>query len=102
MLAEVTASATAAEKVKLEVQKVKDKAQHIVDEINREKSYAEEKLEAAKPALMEAERALQVSLWWTWGEELESAESERLSDFNISDQMAVHAKTHILSYLLAK
>ena len=62
VLAEVTASATAAEKVKLEVQKVKDRAQHIVDEINSEKSYAEEKLEAAKPALMEAERALQVRL----------------------------------------
>ena len=62
MLAEVTASATAAEKVKSEVQKVKDKAQKIVDEINYEKSIAEEKLEAAKPALMEAERALQVRL----------------------------------------
>jgi dynein heavy chain len=60
VLAEVTASATAAEKVKADVQKVKDKAQHIVDEINVEKSYAETKLEAAKPALMEAERALQV------------------------------------------
>ena len=62
VLAEVTASATAAEKVKSEVQKVKDKAQKIVDEINYEKSIAEEKLEAAKPALMEAERALQVIL----------------------------------------
>ncbi|XP_052240013.1 dynein axonemal heavy chain 8-like isoform X2 [Dreissena polymorpha] len=59
VLAEVTASATAAEKVKAEVQKVKDKAQHIVDDINKEKLYAETKLEAAKPALMEAERALQ-------------------------------------------
>ncbi|XP_053374157.1 dynein axonemal heavy chain 8-like [Mercenaria mercenaria] len=59
VLAEVTVSATAAEKVKADVQKVKDKAQHIVDEINVEKSYAETKLEAAKPALMEAERALQ-------------------------------------------
>lgn len=64
VLAEVTASATAAEKVKLAVQKVKDKAQHIVDEINYEKSIAEEKLEAAKPALMEAERALQVNSWF--------------------------------------
>ncbi|KAL4222174.1 Dynein heavy chain 8 [Mactra antiquata] len=59
VLAEVTASATAAEKVKASVQKVKDKAQNIVDEINVEKTYAETKLEAAKPALMEAERALQ-------------------------------------------
>lgn len=57
---EVTASATAAEKVKASVQKVKDKAQTIVDEINVEKTYAETKLEAAKPALMEAEKALQV------------------------------------------
>lgn len=56
----MTVSATAAEKVKAEVQKVKDKAQNIVDEINKEKTYAESKLEAAKPALMEAERALQV------------------------------------------
>ena len=60
MLAEVTASAAAAEKVKSEVQKVKDRAQGIVDEINHEKSIAEEKLKAAKPALEEAERALQV------------------------------------------
>ena len=61
MLAEVTQSATAAEKVKASVQKVKDKAQNIVDEINVEKEYAEGKLEAAKPALLEAERALQVN-----------------------------------------
>ncbi|XP_052798280.1 dynein axonemal heavy chain 8-like [Mya arenaria] len=59
VLVEVTASATAAEKVKASVQVVKDRAQNLVDEINVEKDYAEGKLEAAKPALAEAERALQ-------------------------------------------
>ena len=60
MLAEVTVSATAAEKVKSEVQKVKDRAQKIVDEIEEDKKIAELKLEAAKPALQEAEDALKV------------------------------------------
>lgn len=60
-------SSTAAEIVKNDVQKVKDKAQIIVDEINVEKTYAEGKLEAAKPALMEAERALQV-IGTSWSE----------------------------------
>ncbi|KAH0622614.1 hypothetical protein JD844_025060 [Phrynosoma platyrhinos] len=58
VLAEVTVSAEASAKVKNEVQGVKDKAQKIVDEIDSEKVIAEEKLEAARPALEEAEAAL--------------------------------------------
>ncbi|NXF87312.1 DYH8 protein, partial [Eubucco bourcierii] len=58
VLAEVTESAEAAAIVKNEVQGVKDKAQKIVDEIDLEKVKAESKLEAAKPALEEAEAAL--------------------------------------------
>ncbi|XP_030832172.1 dynein heavy chain 8, axonemal [Strongylocentrotus purpuratus] len=58
VLAEVTVSAQAAEKVKASVQVVKDKAQHIVTSIEAEKSVAEGKLEAARPALEEAENAL--------------------------------------------
>ena len=49
---EVAKKKEAAEKIKLQVQKVKDKAQGIVDEIEHDKSIAEGKLEAAKPALL--------------------------------------------------
>ena len=61
VLTEVTVSAEAASIVKNQVQKVKDKALKIVEGIEKEKAYAEVKLEAARPALEEAEAALNAS-----------------------------------------
>ncbi|KAM4694178.1 LOW QUALITY PROTEIN: dynein axonemal heavy chain 8 [Discoglossus pictus] len=58
VLAEVAETALAATKVKNEVQIVKDRAQKIVDQIATEKIVAESKLEAARPAMEEAEAAL--------------------------------------------
>lgn len=54
----VTSKAEAAEKVKNRVQQVKDKAQAIVDTIEKDKVVAEDKLEKARPALEAAEQAL--------------------------------------------
>ncbi len=44
--------------MKNQVQKVKDKAQAIVDVIEKDKAIAQVKLEAARPALEDAENAL--------------------------------------------
>ncbi len=51
VLMEVTQRAKEAEKIKESVSKVKDKAERIVAQIDKERQIAEEKLEAAKPAL---------------------------------------------------
>ncbi|XP_066590394.1 dynein axonemal heavy chain 5 [Prorops nasuta] len=58
VLLEVTERATQAEIFKNQVQRVKEKAEQLVAYIAEEKALAEEKLEAAKPALEEAEAAL--------------------------------------------
>ena len=59
VLKEVTTKAQAAEKVKASVQVVKDRAQKVADLISQDKAVAEGKLEQARPALEQAERALQ-------------------------------------------
>ncbi|CAF3729197.1 unnamed protein product [Adineta steineri] len=59
VLKEVAVRKGAAEIVRQQVQKVKDTAQTLVDEINRDKMQANAELENAKPALIAAEEALQ-------------------------------------------
>lgn len=58
VLTEVTERASQAEIVKNQVMIVKEKAEILVTCIAEEKALAEQKLEAAKPALEEAEAAL--------------------------------------------
>ena len=58
VLVEVTNRAKEAEATKNHVLQAKDRAQRLVDVIAVEKALAEEKLAAAKPALDEAEAAL--------------------------------------------
>ena len=58
VLEDVTVKAQGAEKVKAQVQVVKDRAQSLVDIINADKAVAEGKLQAAEPALKAAEAAL--------------------------------------------
>lgn len=61
-MADVSEVAQAAEKVKAEVAEVAERATMIVDTIAVDKAIAEGKLEAARPALEDAENALQVSI----------------------------------------
>lgn len=58
VLVEVTHRAREAETTKNHVLLAKDRAQQLVDVIAADKAVAEQKLEAARPALEEAEAAL--------------------------------------------
>ena len=58
ILETVTLRAHETEKIKVAVEKVRDKAQLLVDMIEQDKAKAQEKLEAARPAIEEAEAAL--------------------------------------------
>lgn len=51
----------AAESKTQEVQESKETAQHLVEQVNKEKSIAEEELSAAKIILNEAEEAVKVN-----------------------------------------
>jgi len=62
VLASVKERAEEAEIIRNRVQKSKDIAEHLVKEIQVDRAAAEEKLEAAKPALEEAEAALNTIL----------------------------------------
>lgn len=61
ILESVSKVAAAAEVVKVEVAKIKQSAEVLVEQIAAETSVAKGKLEAAQPALDEAEAALNVS-----------------------------------------
>ncbi|EUB55933.1 Dynein heavy chain 5, axonemal [Echinococcus granulosus] len=58
VLTRVKEQAHAAQAVKEQVQVVKDRAEKLVEAISKDKGIAEERLEAARPALEEAEEAL--------------------------------------------
>ncbi len=59
VLARVKEQAGVAQKVKEQVQVVKDRAESLVEAIGKDKKIAEQRLEAARPALEEAEAALE-------------------------------------------
>lgn len=63
ILESVSKVAAAAEVVKSEVSKIKQSAEVLVEQIAVEKNIAQGKLEAAQPALDEAEAALNVNIY---------------------------------------